>query len=258
MTAYLGGIAKTLLLPPGCLILLGFFGLWVRARRPRLGWGCVALAIVLLYGASAPLVGRSALGLLQPPYVDPVSRPEGRAIVVLGGGTYRGAPEYGGDTVNTLTLVRLRYAAKLARATGKPLLVAGGSPSGDTPPEAERMRTVLTQEFGLEVAWAEDRSRDTLGNALESFRILAPLGITTVYVVTHAWHMPRARYAFEHAGFTVIPAPTAYSELNEVGLSELIPSTAGLADTTWFCYEVLGHAWYKLRVGYGSLRGEGA
>ncbi len=48
--------------------------------------------------------------------------------MVLGGGRYRDAPEYGNDTVGEYTLVRLRYAAKLHRETGFPLLVTGGRP----------------------------------------------------------------------------------------------------------------------------------
>ena len=47
---------------------------------------------------------------------------------MLGGGVDYGAPEYGGNTVVSSTLVRLRYAARLYRATGKPVLVSGGDP----------------------------------------------------------------------------------------------------------------------------------
>ena len=54
----------------------------------------------------------------------------------LGGGTYFEAPEYGGDTVNAITLVRLRYAAHLYRLLEIPVLAAGGRPSGNATPEA--------------------------------------------------------------------------------------------------------------------------
>ena len=43
---------------------------------------------------------------------------DAEAIVVLSAGYQRYAPEYGGETIDDLTLARLRYAAHLARATG--------------------------------------------------------------------------------------------------------------------------------------------
>jgi hypothetical protein len=35
--------------------------------------------------------------------------------------------EYGGDTLGRLTLERVRYGARVAKKTGLPVLVAGGS-----------------------------------------------------------------------------------------------------------------------------------
>ena len=52
------------------------------------------------------------------------------AIVILGGGVRRHAAEYGGDTLGQLTLERVRYGARVARLTGLPVLVSGGSVFG--------------------------------------------------------------------------------------------------------------------------------
>jgi len=41
-----------------------------------------------------------------------------QAIVILGGGVRRNAPEYGGDTLGRLTLDRVRYGAMVA---GQPI-----------------------------------------------------------------------------------------------------------------------------------------
>jgi uncharacterized SAM-binding protein YcdF (DUF218 family) len=40
--------------------------------------------------------------------------------------------------------------------------------------------------------------------------VLQPLGIKRVVVVTQGWHMPRSRWSFEKAGFTVISAPVGF------------------------------------------------
>ena len=47
--------------------------------------------------------------------------------MILGGGLRRSAPEYGGDTLGRLTLERLRYGAMLAKRTGLPVMVSGGT-----------------------------------------------------------------------------------------------------------------------------------
>ena len=242
-------LIKSLLLPPGALLLLGALGLAVRRRRPRLGWGLAATALAMLYALSTPLLSGACLRLLEAPYADPLQRADADAIVLLGGGSAGMAPEYGADVANPLTLVRLRYAARLQRASAKPLLASGGSVGGNRLPEALQMRAVL-QEMRVPVQWTEERSVDTFTNASESYRVLAPLGLTRVYLVTHAWHMPRARLAFEHAGFTVIPAPTGFSggELFEVGLIDLLPRAGALLNSYYFCHEVLGYLAYRLRM----------
>lgn len=245
-------VIKTLVLPPASLLLLGCLGLVLRRKHRRLGSRILAASLVLLYLLSIPVVADRALGALEPPYADPLQRSEAQAIVALGGGTAGHALEYGADTLNSMTLVRTRYAARLHRLTGKPLLVSGGSVSGKTSPEAEQMRTVLVDEFKVPVRWLETQSRDTLANARDSYRVLAPQGVTTVYLVTHAWHIPRARLAFESAGFAVIPAPTGFRSVDPDGgglsILDFLPRASAMLNSYYFCHEVLGYMVYWLRV----------
>jgi uncharacterized SAM-binding protein YcdF (DUF218 family) len=243
-------LIKALILPPASLLLLGLVGLTLRRRSPRWSYGLVSVSLVLLYLLATPILSDFCLSLLEAPYVDPLNH-RAQAIVALGGGTSRRAPEYGTDVVNPVTLVRLRYAAHLQRMSGKPLLVSGGSVRGDTRPESHQMRDVLVAEMNVPVHWTEERSVDTFTNALESYRILAPLGVTRVYLVTHAWHMPRARLAFEHAGFTVVPAPTAFTRpeaSTPPRLRDLVPRASALANSYYFWHEVLGYVVYRARV----------
>jgi uncharacterized SAM-binding protein YcdF (DUF218 family) len=168
--------------------------------------------------------------------------------VILGGGTYFHAPEYAAqDTIGDATLVRLRYGAKLQRKTGKPILVTGGKPLGNSISEAQQMRDVLEQEFKVPVRWTEDESENTFENARNSFRILQQANIRKIYLVTHAWHMPRAADVFRRAGFEVVEAPTAYTTRYQTDLLSFLPQAIALEDTSIFFHEIFGMFWYRLK-----------
>jgi uncharacterized SAM-binding protein YcdF (DUF218 family) len=117
------------------------------------------------------------------------------------------------------------------------------------------MRTVLEREFHVRVNWIEVRSRNTAENAIESAAILRQAGIDTVYLVTHAWHMPRARQAFEANGIRVVPAPVApVSAASPFDLSDILPIAKGLATSSYALHEWMGMVWYSLRYGYAWPR----
>ena len=236
------------LLPPGCLLLLAAWGLLRLREHPQSGKALVTLALLSLYLLSTPWIARALLGILEPAPADPLQAPPAQAIVVLGGGKYHAPPEYGGiDTVNSAALVRLRYAAHLHRLSGKPILVSGGSPEGSAIPEAQAMKAALENEFKTPVMWTEDASATTLENARASFNILKAHGITRIYLVTHAWHMPRSQRVFSEAGFSVVAAPTGYATHFKFTLMEGFPNAYSLHQSSVFFHEVIGIAWYRLK-----------
>jgi uncharacterized SAM-binding protein YcdF (DUF218 family) len=236
------------LVPPGSLLLLAVIGGIMALRRPRLGRSLVALSLIALYLLSTPFLAVELRKTLEAAPRDPLADRNGQAIVVLGGSTYFSAPEYGRDTVSSPTLERLRYAAHLQRALGKPVLVTSGAPLGNPIAEAELMKEVLETDFRVPVQWVERASNNTLENAQLSYRLLNAVGVTRVYLVTHAWHMPRARLAFERAGFSVIPAPTGYSTRYEMTALDFLPSANALLSTSRFFHEAIGLGWYHLRI----------
>jgi uncharacterized SAM-binding protein YcdF (DUF218 family) len=248
-------IAKTfaaLLMPPAGLLVLSVAGLLVMWRHRRLGLVLVIAGLAGLWVLSTPPVGRSLLtGLQVHPPLD-LSRPvdPGAAIVVLGGGHYLEAPEYGGE--NSLTgsvLERLRYGVWLHRRTGLPLLITGGSVFGTAGPESVTIARCLEEDYGIQARWVEAGSRNTRENALNSARLLERDGIRHVYLVTHAWHMRRAVPAFERAGMEVTPAPTMFMTRDEAETTvyDLVPSISGLAMSYTALHEQLGYFWYRLR-----------
>ncbi|HXV12465.1 MAG TPA: YdcF family protein [Burkholderiales bacterium] len=238
----------SLLLPPGIVLLILLLALILAWRRPLAAWKPVLLGFLLLYVLSMPFMGRTLLHVLEPAFVNPVADPSGQAIVVLGGGTYFSAPEYGGDTVKPRILERLRYAAHLNRALQKPILVTGGAPEGNAIPEARLMRDVMQRDFQVPVQWTEETSNNTLENARASFLILNAAGVRRIYLVTHAWHMPRAKLAFTSMGFTVVPAATGYATRFSLTALDFLPSANALVDSSRFFHEAFGLAWYYARI----------
>jgi len=248
MSWLLTNIISAFMLPPFNLILLGSAGLLVLGRRPRLGKGLIFASLTLLYALSTPFVGNRLLASLEtPPPANLASHHEAGTIVVLGGGRYLEAPEYGSDSVGPATLERLRYAVRLQHQTGKPILVTGGKPDSGGLSEAQAMQEALVNDFHTPAAWTEGRSANTYENALFSHQILERKNIATIYLVTHAWHMPRARRVFERAGFRVIPAPTSFTTFGPTSALDFLPSTDGLQHSRTAMHEFIGMLWYRLK-----------
>ncbi len=237
-----------LVLPPAGPLLLMIAGaalLW--RKRYRLAWASGLLAFMTLWFSSLDAVGITLLRSLEAPPAAERELAGAGAIVVLGGGLIHDSPEYREDIVGTETVARLRYAARLARATAVPILVTGGNPRGGKLSEGEAMARILLQDFHVPARWTEGRSATTAENASRSFEILKPEGRTRIALVTSAWHMPRARQAFSKAGFEVVAAPTGYLPRRGSRISDWLPSAEGLYVTRVALWELLGMAWYWLR-----------
>lgn len=243
-------ILTAMILPPAGPLLLALAGLWLaraKTRRWRHGglW-LAALALLSLLALSLPVVGRALMAPLERhPPITPAQLQRAEAIVILGGGTYFAAPEYGGDTVGHETLARLRYGAKLARESRRPLLVTGGAPTGGRP-EGELMREVLEGEFGVKVRWVEAASRDTAQNASLSAPLLKAAGITRIALVSNGWHLSRAIPLFEKQGLDVIPAPMAFTTAPPEGWTGFLPGSLGTSREA--LHEYLGQLYNRITL----------
>ena len=238
-------------MPPLSLFVLAGVGWLIRKKRPVLARWMIATAVVLLFVLSVPLVSAALTRSLQRTEVLNLERlPAGpQAIVVLAADFNALAPEYGGATVGMMTLERLRYAATLARTTGLPVLTAGGPSREGVRPMGTHMQETLETDFGIPVRWAETRSSNTRQNlrfAAELLRPDEPDGIRHIYLVTHAWHIPRARFAAESAGFIVTPAGTGYRAWPPAKPTSALPSARALRESTWAVHEWIGRLWYAL------------
>jgi uncharacterized SAM-binding protein YcdF (DUF218 family) len=249
MTAWLAtNLVAAALLPPLVLVILLAAGLILNRRHPRLATSLILLATAALYALSTPWVGGMLLKSLEiSPPVRSVDLQTADAIVVLAGGSYHDAAEYGGDTLNSISLERLRYAVRLHRASGLPLLVTGGTPRGGTLAEGRLLQQVLRAEYGIAPRWVEDAARTTWDNARLSAPLLKRDGVRRVALVSHAWHLRRAAPLFEAQGLSVIPAGIRFSSILIDSALDLLPTPAGLRDSSFALHEWLGILWYKLR-----------
>jgi uncharacterized SAM-binding protein YcdF (DUF218 family) len=240
-------ISQLVLLPtsPLFLLVLGSLLFWGRFRRS--GWVLILAGISLLAILSMPFTALHLIRTLQVyPSVQPSEMTKVQAIAVLGGGIRHDQPQFAADASNGFTLERLRYAAFLHNHHDLPILVTGGSPSGG---EAEGwvMKRELESLFNVPVRWLETESDNTAENAKFSWKILQADGVDTIALVTHAWHMPRAKRVFEQAGFTVIPAPTDFHTVGMKGIMNFIPQASYLNLSNIALREWVGMGWYALR-----------
>ena len=231
-------LLDSLILPPGGIVLLLLLVWLMWWRWPRLAHRGLAAAALLLAALSLPVTAGWLNRTLEAHVA--VLPPDARfdAIVVLGGGKRPQAVEFGGDTVSADTLLRLRYAARLARQSDKPVLVTGGAPLGG-PPEAVLMAAALA-EWQVSARWVESASLTTADNARLSAGLLRQAGVQRIALVSQAWHLPRAIRAFERQGLTVLPAPTAFTRHEEQGWLAWLPRASALQESRRALREWLG------------------
>lgn len=249
MSWFITNLITVFLLPPLSLFVLLAVGIALLPRHPKQARRLLIGSLVVLWLCSTPYVSEGALQWLEAratPLSDPP--PDAQAIVILGGGSYFHAPEYANqDIAGTGTLLRLRYGAKLYRETHRPILVTGGKPMGNSVSESQQMRDILEQDFRVPVSWTEDSSDNTFENARYTFDILQKAGITKIYLITQAWHLPRAAEAFRRAGFQVVEAPTVFTTRYQIDMLAFLPTAAGLGCSSVFVHEAMGIIWYQIK-----------
>ncbi|WP_188701483.1 YdcF family protein [Silvimonas iriomotensis] len=236
---------SALLLPPGIHIALGVLSLVLWRRRSALARALLAFNLATMYALSTPLISHALIATLEPPPITPAALAQTDAIVCLGGGTVFGALQTPDERdVNATSAERVRYTARLARATGKPVALSGGAAFGETVSEAELMARVLRQDYGITPVWTETRALDTADNATFLAQQMLPR-YRRIALVSSAWHLARAQLVFRRAGFEVTLAPTSYQNQRPFSALQLLPAPDGLSTSYWALHEYLGMLWYR-------------
>ena len=237
----LKSLARGLILPPASLLILAVIGLLLMPRRRKLGVALIVIAVGSLWVCALPAVSDVLTRFAERyPPLDPSKPVDAQAIVILGGGEVRIAPEYGGWATEGEALERVSYGAFLARRTGLPVLVTG------TQAEAQGMSGTLGRDLGVRVRWAENQSRDTFENARFSARLLRADGIHRILLVTSSPHEWRAAHEFMGAGLEVVPAPVGSDVGRRYDVGSFMPTAHGLYRSSSALYELIGEPMRQL------------
>jgi uncharacterized SAM-binding protein YcdF (DUF218 family) len=234
------------LAPPAVLMTLCLAGALLALLRRRAGLALTFVASLVLCLSASAALSSWLLRQVESELPDNVDLAGAQAIVVLGGDIHFGdRPEP--DTLGPMSLERVVFAAAAYRRLRLPVAVSGGGVPGSRASAGDLMKAALEQDFGVPVSWDENQSRTTYENALYTARLLQPANITTVVVVTHSWHLPRALWSFERVGLHALPWPAPRTALRTDGIDDFLPSVGGLRDGFYALHEGIGSLYYRLR-----------
>lgn len=225
------------ILPPGLLVVaFALLGLLTKRKLAKLIAFSFALFVYLL---SIEPIKDVLYKPLEEAYPVP-SKPEGDAIVILGGGAYNTGILKEDSTKRLLT------GFVLHKQTDLSIILSGGASIGSLP-EAEVMKELLLT-LGVDKGkiYTEVNSRDTKENAQEVKKLCERLGCKKIILVTSAYHMKRAVLSFQKAGLEVVPYPTDFKRDMKYNLYSLLPKMSVFADSYKALREYLGLVWYSL------------
>lgn len=227
-------------LPILWLLLLGAV-LW---RWKRLSRAAFAVATGLFVVISLPASGKFLISTLEngaPPY-DGKDPGGAQAILVPSGGTFDDGTGRWWPTSSSAK--RLALGLQLQERLGLPLIISGGSPKADQPPEAE----TLAAHFGLRAP--EVLLEPTARNTSETAGAVAAMLIDTpeprVILVTSRTHITRMSAALRHYGVEVLAVATARGRRKAENTPNFLPSSLGLKMTRAAFWEYMGIAWYLI------------
>lgn len=249
-------LIKQSLLPPGCILWLLLLAFLLRKRWLRTALAVFVSAMLALLSVSMPVSTQYLAAMIETePALEPQQWPHlaerTDAIVILGGGREGLDPAWGEEQVSYMAMERIRYGARLAKASGLPILFSGGIVHQDATSEAALMANTLEKDFALTAKWLEEESRTTWENALLSQKTLKAAGIQRIVLVTNAWHMARAKWSYEQQGFQVLVAPVGFfSAPRQLPLAGMVPNSKSVWQNTLLLHELL--ALYSYQRLYSS------
>jgi len=240
-------LSYSFLMPPTVLIAVCPLVALVALVWRRIGVVLMLIASTCLYLSALPVVSDQLSRTLETDVPDRADLTGAQAIVVLSAGAHLGDGKNKPDSLDGFSIERLASAARLYRMVKLPVAVTGGHIYGSTTALGSLMKEELEQNFGIPVKWSEEASRTTFENAEFTARLLKADHITSAIIVTHAWHLPRAIWSFEHVGIHAIPWPVAQPTIRPVTVDDFLPNVRALARTFYYLHELIGLAYYRLR-----------
>lgn len=238
------------------LLLVGLALLWF-TRRQRAGKILVSAGAGLLLILSYSFVPDLLLRPLEweyPPVSDltaghagPNAAQAGKYIVVLGGGHTSDPNLPVTSQIATESLYRVLEGVRLYKAgLGRKLILSGGGGFDPVPESQSMSRIALIMGVNPQDIILESTSLDTE----EEARLIKPMvGREKFFLVTSAFHLPRAMAMFQKQGLAPEAAPVGHLVLQAPQWSpdDFFPGSEGLHRLEVALREYLGLAWARLR-----------
>ncbi|NVO13825.1 MAG: YdcF family protein [Rhodoplanes sp.] len=202
-------------LPSNLVVVLGLVGVVLLATRwQHTGRRLVVASLLLVAALGWSPVGNALLVPLEGRFPQATDTGEVAGIVVLGGSVSPDVAEARDTVVLNEAAERLTATAALALRHPGARIVHSGGDAGFLLAEGNESTVALRLLADLGVPRqhliAEDRSRNTVENAVLSKAIAQPKPGERWLLVTSAYHMPRAIGVFRKAGFDVEPYPVDF------------------------------------------------
>ena len=245
-------VLTQLVCPPMLQFVVIVLAFILYKRYKKVSFSLLAGSLISLYLLATPWVANKLQAYWQWPNAiaeDQLKQQEADAIVVLGGGRYFPASEFGEPMPGHYSLERIDYAFTVHQKTNLPILLTGGVVFDEGPTDGQVMANWL-QRYNVKARWVDNQSRTTAENAAFTYKMLQPeFGEhPRILLITQGWHMPRSRAVFLKQGFIVIPAATRiFDDAGAIPKGmDWLPRASSLNKSTIIWHEILGVWWYQL------------
>jgi len=246
---FLFKILQFFLLPSTFILVLILIGLIFLSKQRRTGKILVIIGLLLYYIFSITPVTDLILLPLESQY-QPVQKNEfdkaDKIVLLLGGKE--------SDVLRASEVLRIYVQSSKFKVQSSKIIVSGKDPLNPERNEAEGVKEFLVG-WGIppENIILENQSRNTFESAKNIKKLV---GTAPFFLVTSAYHMPRAMETFQKMGTNPISAPTDFKtkktlHQNEFGtrfsynLLDFFPGLGNLKNPNLVFHEYLGILLYK-------------
>ena len=200
------------LMPPG-LFILAALAVCIFCRK-QVRFTKLLPVLLLMYLLSISAVSDRLIRPLENYYPQPALErlKDAEAIVVLGGGSFGGVPDFDGlGQIASGAANRHLMGLRLHRALHVPIIFSGGLVFEENGVEADNaIRLFKACGVAEKDLFPEPKSRNTAENARFTKELCREKGFRKVILVTSAYHMPRSAALFRREGVDFVPYPCDY------------------------------------------------
>ena len=226
------------------LVITGFYGFIKRIKVLKLNF----LAAVILYCISISFFSNSIIGLIEKDVIYK-GKPELDAIILLGGGIVEGVSDISGTGIPSYDMsVRTMDAFRLYKRYNLPIIISGGSISEQK--EADVVKRILL-DIGVkpDKIITEDKSRDTVENALFVKDIFREKKFRKGLLITSGYHLRRSELLFKAVGLDIYPHSSGLLSAKKKAyfLYDFLPNIGELKKSAIFLKESIGLCFYFLK-----------